>query len=87
MKECPCKGCTFDTGRSPTCHSECERYKEWKAEHDEEREKQRLEQQLSQSSRSPRWYKNREGYWRTDLPILGGGNNNARFEHCRKIQC
>lgn len=27
---CPCKGCTMETGRSPTCHSTCEKYKHWR---------------------------------------------------------
>ena len=37
--EAPCYGCTPDTGRSPTCHSTCEKYiefvrlsEEWRAE-------------------------------------------------------
>lgn len=31
---CPCKHCTPETGRSPRCHSICEKYIEWKAEYD-----------------------------------------------------
>lgn len=30
-KEAPCHGCT---DRSITCHSECDKYKEWKTEYD-----------------------------------------------------
>lgn len=30
----PCKGCTFETGRSiePNCHDSCEKYKKYKQE-------------------------------------------------------
>ena len=33
-KECPCKDCV-PPKRSPTCHSTCPDYKEWKGELDE----------------------------------------------------
>lgn len=29
IDNCPCKGCTAETGRSPTCHGTCQKYKEW----------------------------------------------------------
>lgn len=66
MSECPCKGCTPETGRSPTCHPNCKKYLDWKKEHDEQVEKERLERQLGYSRRAPRWYQARDGYWRND---------------------
>ncbi|MBR2491956.1 MAG: hypothetical protein IKB64_00620 [Paludibacteraceae bacterium] len=35
LEVCPCKGCTTETGRSQTCHSNCERYIKWKRKLDE----------------------------------------------------
>ena len=35
IEVCPCRGCTTDTGRSQTCHSICEKYREWKSKMDE----------------------------------------------------
>lgn len=32
---CPCKECTTDTGRSPTCHPNCDKYLKWKRRLDE----------------------------------------------------
>ena len=26
MKDNPCRNCTYETGRSATCHAECDRY-------------------------------------------------------------
>ena len=26
---CPCRGCTVETGRSETCHSTCQKYQDW----------------------------------------------------------
>lgn len=36
---CPCKDCTIETGRSPTCHSTCEKYEKWRKMKDEENAK------------------------------------------------
>ena len=34
-EDCPCRFCTKETGRSPTCHSTCtDRYIPWKNKHD-----------------------------------------------------
>ena len=33
---CPCKGCTADTGRHAGCHSSCEGYISWKNEHEQQ---------------------------------------------------
>lgn len=27
---CPCKDCTFETGRKVGCHSKCNKYLEWR---------------------------------------------------------
>lgn len=35
---CPCKDCS---DRSPTCHSECKRYIDWKNIHNEEQQRLR----------------------------------------------
>lgn len=35
MEPCPCKKCTVETGRSPTCHSKCDRYLKWRRKLDE----------------------------------------------------
>ena len=42
--KCPCYGCN---DRSITCHSECEKYIDWKTEHDAERERIRQERELN----------------------------------------
>lgn len=68
MSECPCKGCTTETGRSQDCHPKCKKYLDWKAEHDKEVAQRRFENQISHSRRAPRWYQTRDGYWRNDLP-------------------
>ena len=36
IRRSPCKGCE---GRTPGCHSKCERFVEWRAVYDHEREK------------------------------------------------
>lgn len=36
---CPCKGCTFESGRSITCHDECEKYLEWREEYQKARKR------------------------------------------------
>lgn len=36
MSECPCRYCTYETGRSSTCHGTCERYLKWDKEHKDE---------------------------------------------------
>lgn len=38
MNENPCKDCT---ARHVGCHGDCDRYKEWKAAHDQQKEEQR----------------------------------------------
>jgi len=40
---CPCKGCTIENGRSPTCHCTCEKYKTFRIELDQIFEKRRKE--------------------------------------------
>ena len=35
----PCMKCTFETGRHPGCHAECEKYIEWTKQNDEKRKK------------------------------------------------
>ena len=44
--ECPCKGCTAETGRSPTCHSkDCPRgWYEWDQRHKAARKERNAEQ-------------------------------------------
>ena len=39
----PCKGCTE---RRVSCHGACERYKQWKAAHNEDTAKRRTEKNL-----------------------------------------
>lgn len=36
---CPCKGCTFETGRSIACHDKCEKYLKWREEYQKARER------------------------------------------------
>lgn len=43
--DCPCYGCE---DRSITCHSECKKYIDWKAEHDARREQQAKERAFKQ---------------------------------------
>lgn len=46
---CPCKGCTKETGRSAGCHAVCERYIPWKENHDkklEEKSRKREEAEI-----------------------------------------
>jgi hypothetical protein len=38
MNNCPCNGCV-PPKRTPTCHSTCEAYKDWKIAHELERAK------------------------------------------------
>lgn len=48
MIECPCNGCTAETGRSPTCHGDgtCTRgHDEWKANQIEEQRAIRTKQE------------------------------------------
>lgn len=35
----PCRFCTTETGRSSDCHSTCEKYLNWREEHEENRQK------------------------------------------------
>ena len=41
----PCKGCTFETGRTiePNCHMTCERYLKYQEEHEKWKEKMHRE--------------------------------------------
>ena len=57
----PCKDCTE---RNMKCHGKCERYKNWKHEHEEAREKLRNKNQYSDSYGG--WIKTSQGYWRNN---------------------
>lgn len=39
--DCPCNGCTAETGRNQFCHGKgkCERWEKWKENREEEKEK------------------------------------------------
>ena len=45
-QECPCRYCTTETGRSPTCHSTCKDYLKWALWNGKRREKLREQKQL-----------------------------------------
>lgn len=55
---CPCKDCT---ARRLGCHDKCVGYKTWKAEHDKEAARERMNK--TYSIRTGNWYK-KDGYWR-----------------------
>lgn len=43
LKNNPCNGCTYETGRHAGCHSVCGKYIKAKAEHEKVLEKRRAE--------------------------------------------
>lgn len=52
MADCPCRGCTAETGRGQGCHSEtCPRgWAEWNRLHIAERDRRRAEEQTEQAA-------------------------------------
>ena len=50
IRVCPCKGCTVETGRSPTCHSTCKRYIEWRQELDKFNATLRKQKELEEAT-------------------------------------
>lgn len=47
---CPCKGCTKETGRGPSCHSKCNRYIIWKDEYEKVRVKYATEERITRDT-------------------------------------
>lgn len=44
---CPCKDCTFETGREIGCHGHCEKYLQWYQEHQKAKQFYLKKKQLS----------------------------------------
>lgn len=57
MEVCPCKGCTTETGRSPTCHSKCKKYIKWKRKLNEINIARRKQAEMEAALRNPKRYR------------------------------
>ena len=64
MSDCPCNGCTFETGRSYDCHGSCKRYKDWRKVHEKRAADDKIRRGLLHTSRTGQWVQKPNGYWK-----------------------